>query len=235
MPQLSVVISALNEEKTVQDVLRGVLAVFDKQRLDGEVVFLDNHSTDCTGELADELASKDRRVRVIHRRNRPDRDLGSSLREGLAAARGDWIMIMDCDLSHEPAEMMTLLAGKDKADIIVGSRFVAGGRAEMPLTRQVITRTYNFLVRKLVGVPCRDMTTGFKLYRRGVFEGLTLTNTGFGLHVEILLKAARRGATIHEVPIHYRPSGKSTLNYRHQFRYYTAPVIEALRLRLLPG
>jgi len=232
MPDLSVVISALNEERTVKSVLNGVLSAFDRLGIRGEIIFLNNHSTDRTGEFADGAATKDARVRIVHRSNRPDRDLGSSLREGLSNARGDWVMIMDCDLSHDPAEMNRLWEKRGKADIIIGSRFVKGGRGDMPLSRQMISKTYNFAVQILLGVRCRDITTGFKLYRRAVFDRLKLTNTGFGLHVEILLKAVRAGFTTFEVPIYYRPSGKSTLSYRRQFKNYVSPAIEAFIQRL---
>lgn len=229
-PDLSVVISALNEEKTVQKVLKRVLGVFDKHKINGEIVFMDNHSTDKTGALADQIAKKDKRVKVVHRINRQNKDLGSSLREGFENAKGNYILIMDCDMSHSPDEIPNLLKHKNEADIIVGSRYVKGGKAEMTLKRTMISKTFNFFTKTLLNTNVKDITTGFKLYNRRVFDNLTLESTGFGLHVEIFLKAINKGCTAKEIPINYmRADKKSTLNYRRQFLSYTKPVLSALK------
>ena len=231
-PEISVVISALNEEKTVQNVLTKVLGVFDKHKINGEVVFMDNHSTDKTGDLSDKIASKDKRVTVIHRRNRPNKDLGSSLREGFANSHGKYVLIMDCDLSHSPDEIPNLLKHKNEADIIVGSRYTTGGKADMNLKRSIISRSFNLFTKILLNTKVRDITTGFKLYNKKVLDNLKLESTGFGLHVEILLKALNKEFTAIEIPIYYkRADKKSTLNYRKQFLSYTKPVLAALKER----
>lgn len=228
--ELSVVISALNEEKTVQNVLKRVLEVFDKHRIKGEIVFMDNHSADKTGILADQVAKNDKRVKVVHRINRPNKDLGSSLREGFENAKGNYVLIMDCDMSHSPDEIPNLLKHKNEADIIVGSRYVKGGKAEMSFRRTMISKTFNFLTKTLLNTNVKDITTGFKLYNRRVFENLSLESTGFGLHVEIFLKAINKGFTAKEIPISYmRADKKSTLNYRRQFLSYAKPVLLALK------
>ncbi len=229
-PELSVVISALDEEKSVKNVLRRVLEVFDKHHIAGEIVFMDNHSQDRTGDLADQVAKKDKRVRIIHRRNRPNKDLGSSLMEGFKNARGKYFLIMDCDLSHSPNEIPNLLKHRNEADIIIGSRYVKGGKAEMSLKRTAISRSFNFLARFLLNVNAKDITTGFKLYNKKVIDNLKLENTGFGLHVEIFLKAMNKGYIAKEIPIFYRRADKkSTLNYRKQFKSYAYPVIHAFK------
>lgn len=229
-PELSVVVSALNEEKTVRSVLEQILRVFDRCKIRGEIVFMDNHSTDKTGILADQVAKKDRRVKVIHRRNRPDTDLGSSLREGFANAIGTYVIIMDCDLSHSPNEIPNLLKHKDEADIIIGSRYTKGGRADMSLKRSIISRSFNLMAKIIAGTNVNDLTTGFKLYKKEALDKLNLESTGFGLHVEIFLKAINKGCKAIEVPIHYqRANRKSTLNYRKQFFSYAKPVLSALK------
>ncbi len=201
-PELSVVVSALNEEKTVRSVLEQILKVFDKYKIKGEIVFMDNHSTDKTGYLADQVAKKDKRARVIHRKNRPNTDLGSSLREGFANAKGTYVIIMDCDLSHSPDEIPNLLKHKDEADIIIGSRYAKGGKADMSLKRSIISRSFNLMTKIIAG-----------------------TNV-----VEIFLKAINKGCKAIEVPIHYRRADKkSTLNYRKQFFSYAKPVLSALK------
>jgi dolichol-phosphate mannosyltransferase len=232
--ELSVVISALNEEKTVQNVLKKVLSVFDKNKIDGEIIFMDNHCTDRTGELADQIAKKDERVRVIHRRNRKCRDLGSSLKEGFIYAKGKYILIMDCDLSHNPDDIPYLLEHKDEADIIIGSRYIKGGKADMPLHRWIVSGSYNFITKTLLGINVRDVTTGFKLYKSRVIKKLNLQSDGFGLHSEILIKALLNGYTAKEIPIFYKRTGKkSTLNYKKQFISYSKPLIIGLKEKYL--
>lgn len=229
-PEISVVISALNEEKTVKNVLIKVLGVFDKNKIDGEIIFMDNHSTDKTGNFADKVSKKDRRVKVVHRINRPNKDLGSSLIEGFDNARGKFVLIMDCDLSHSPDDIPNLLKHKNEADIIVGSRYTKGGKADMNLKRSIISKTYNLLTRLLLNTKVTDITTGFKLYNKKIFDNLKFKSTGFGIHVEILLKALNKGYTAIEVPIYYqRADKKSTLNYRKQFLSYAKPVFAALK------
>lgn len=232
-PFLSVVISALNEEKTVTTVLQTVLGVLDQYKINGEIVFLNNHSTDNTGALADAVAKNDKRVKVIHRYDRPNKDLGSSLREGFANAKGEYVIILDCDLSHDPNEIPHLLKYKDKADIIVGSRFVKGGKADMQFSRTVISRTYNTVANLLVGTKIKDMTTGFKLYKKKMLDELNLESNGFGLHVEIPIKACLKGYTAFEVPIYYKRSDKrSTLQYKKQFKSYSKPILKGLKARI---
>lgn len=232
-PALSVVISGYNEEQAVQLVLRGVLKFFGEQKIDGELVFCNNHSTDKTGPLADEVAQGDKRLRIIHRHNRPNTDLGSSLKEGLGNATGEYVLIMDCDASHDYNEINNLWQKRSEADIIIGSRYIAGGRAELNPKRWLFSTGYNVFARLLTGVRVKDMTTGFKLYRRErVFSGMDLTNNGFGLHVEILLKAAAKGCSFIEVPITYKKSGKSHLNYKKQFPSYMKPVLEMFKARI---
>ncbi len=231
-PELTVVISGYNEEQSVQSVLKGVLNFFDNQNINGELLFMDNHSTDKTGEISDQVAKTDKRLRIIHRRNRPNTDLGSSLREGLQNATGNYLLIMDCDASHDYNEINNLWQHKEESDIIIGSRYVAGGRAELNPKRWLFSTGYNLFARILTGVNVKDMTTGFKLYKKEVFEGMNLTNNGFGLHVEILLKAASKGCSFKEVPITYKKSGKSHLNYKKQFPSYMKPVLDMFKARI---
>jgi len=221
---LSVVISALNEEKSVEKVLTSVLDILDKN-MDCELIFLDNHSTDKTGEIADKIAKKNKILKVIHRRNRKNKDLGSSLREGLSQVKKDYFLIMDCDSSHDPKEILNLLKHKDEAEIIIGSRYIKGGGASMNLKRTIISKSYNLFTRILTGVNVKDITTGFKLYNSKILNKVELTNNGFGLHVEISLKSAQKGFTFKEIPIYYSKSAsESTLNYKRQFKSYVKPV-----------
>lgn len=234
MTELSIVVSAFNEEENVKRLFQMLSSVLDKYHINGEIIFLNNHSTDKTGELAASIAKKDKRIKVIQRYNRENKDLGSSLREGFLNCKGDYIIIMDADLSHDPEAIVDLLSHKHEADIIIGSRYVHEGRGDMTTSRLIISKAYNILTRLLLGIHVHDITTGFKLYRREVIGSLQLTNNGFGLHVEILLKALHKGYTAKEVPIHYkaRDRGESKLNYKKQFRTYATPVYEMAKAKI---
>jgi dolichol-phosphate mannosyltransferase len=228
-PELSVIISALNEEKSVKEVLEGVLNFFKLMKINGEIIFLNNHSTDNTGEIADFISEKNSELKVIHRFNRHSKDLGSSLQEGLENVNGDYILIMDCDMSHDPKEIKLLFDKRKEADIIIGSRYF-GGSAKMPLSRTLISKSSNFIVNNLLGVKVKDISTGFKLYKKEVFDNVNLENEGFGLHVEILLKAANKNKSMKEIPIHYERSlTDSKLNYKKQIPSYAKAVFSGMR------
>lgn len=232
-PELSIVIPALNEEQTIGAVLNRVLGVFGREGIAGEVIIVDGCSTDRTGAIADEIAKRDERVCVIHLGPDAPGNLGSSLREGFRNARGSYVIALDCDLSHDPDEIPKLLKQKEEADLIIGSRFVKGGRADLPWKRALLTRSYNFLAKHLLGLGIDDLTTGYRLYKKEMLDRLRLESTGFGLQVEIVVKSHLNGYTAKEVPIHYhRSDKKSTLVYRKQFASYMSPVLLGLRARL---
>lgn len=232
-PELSVIISALNEEKHIKNTITRVLSVLREHHISSELIFLNNHSTDKTGEIADGLKKDNKNLIVIQRYNRPNTDLGSSLKEGIANAHGDFLLMMDADLSHNPNDIPRLLSKKQEADIIIGSRFVRGGTAELHWKRRFLSRLYNELTSLVTGIPVKDITTGFKIYRREKIKNITLVTNGFGLHVELPIKAYFQGATLLELPIHYeRSDKKSTLNYSKQFSSYMKPVFWGLGQRI---
>src|SRR3989338_4802145 len=187
--ELSMVISAFNEEKNVENLFKKLINALNKLGINWEIVFINNHSTDMTGELAEHISRRDKRIHFIHR--------------------------------HD-------------ADIIIGSRFTKGGKSDMPVTRVIISKTYNFLVNLILDAKVNDITTGFKLYKRNVIDSLKLVNNGFGIHVEILLKAVHKGYTTKEIPIYYRTrtEGKSKLSYARQFKRYAEPVLEMIKIKL---
>ena len=230
--EVSVVLPALNEEKTVGVVTDRILSVFDREGLAGEVLVIDGCSSDRTGAIADGIAERDKRVRVIHLGPDAPGNLGISLREGFRGARGRYVVALDCDLSHDPGEIPELLARRHEADLVIGSRFVKGGKAELSWKRYVLTRTYNFMAKHLLGVKINDLTTGFRVYRKAMLDRIELASRGFGLQVETIVKARVNDWKVIEVPIHYRRSDKkSTLIYRKQFASYMLPLFHGVKAR----
>jgi dolichol-phosphate mannosyltransferase len=171
------------------------------------VLVVDDSSPDGTGEIADRLASAHAEVEVLHRDRREG--LGPAYLAGFRHAldRGAGRLIeMDSDFSHDPADVRRLLAAGDAG--AVGSRYVPGGRvADWGLVRRAISRGGCAYARSVLGVPIRDLTGGFKCFRREVLEAIDLTRVrsqGYAFQVELTYRALERGFAVTEVPIVFR-------------------------------
>ena len=201
--------------------LAAVVARLREVAPDAAVLVVDDASTDGTARIADGLAGADPAVRVLHRRGK--KGYGESLTEGFRAALdsgADVVASMDCDFSHEPAALPSLLAALSEADVVIGSRYVQGGAIRnWGAYRTGLSATANAFVRALFRLPVRDCTSGFRVYRREVVEAIPwgrLHSTGYSFLVEILYWSARAGRRVREVPITYvdRARGKSKMGVR---------------------
>src|SRR5881398_2859065 len=143
---------------------------------DVQVLVIDDNSPDGTGRLADRLAQELDYVDVLHRERKEG--LGPAYIAGFRRALADGaelILEMDCDFSHDPADVPRLLAAAEHADLVLGSRYVSGGRIEnWSRLRRFVSTGGSFYARLLLGVPVRDLTAGFKCYRRVVLETIDL-------------------------------------------------------------
>jgi dolichol-phosphate mannosyltransferase len=206
-----------------------------------DILVVDDESTDGTAQLADELAARDAGILVLHRLGR--RGYGAALVEGLAAALArdvPAVLTMDCDFSHDPADLPRLLEGLAGADVVVGSRYTAGGRvAAWPWHRRALSAAANAFVRLLFHLPARDCTSGFRAYRREVLVGVPwdrLHSTGYSFLVELLHWTTRvPGRRVREVPICFvdRKDGKSKMGLRQIF--VGAADLLKLRAQMLAG
>jgi dolichol-phosphate mannosyltransferase len=192
-------------------------------RIEGlHVLVVDDDSPDGTGRIADERASRSPRVHVHHRRGQ--RGLGTAYLTGFREAldRGaDAVVTMDCDFSHDPAQLPEILSALEAADLVIGSRYVAGGEiVGWSGHRRVLSRAANTFVHTLFHLPASDCTSGFRGYRRRVLESIPwgeVRSTGYSFLVESLLWASRiPDARVVEVPICFRDrnEGKSKLGWR---------------------
>ncbi|ANY09120.1 polyprenol monophosphomannose synthase [Pseudonocardia sp. HH130630-07] len=184
-----------------------------------DVLVVDDASPDGTGELADELAAADPRVRVLHRGAKAG--LGAAYLDGFRyALSGEHQVVveMDADGSHAPEDLPALLAALDSADVVLGSRYVPGGEVlNWPWHREVLSRGGNLYSRLALGVPIRDITGGFRVYRRAVLEALhleTIASQGYCFQVDMAWRAVRAGFTVREVPITFaeRERGASKMS-----------------------
>lgn len=186
-----------------------------------DVLVVDDNSADGTGELADELAAADARVKVLHRAGKGG--LGSAYLAGFAWAleQGyDVIGEIDADLSH-PAEVLPdLLAALEDADLVIGSRWVPGGRVtNWSLSREALSRGGNIYIRLLLGIPVRDATAGYRLFRRTTLERIdlgTVISTGYVFQADLAYRTHQSGLRIREVPINFvdRVRGESKMTGR---------------------
>jgi dolichol-phosphate mannosyltransferase len=173
------------------------------------ILVVDDNSPDGTGEIADRLAAADERVSVLHRPGKEG--LGpayiAGFREALAGGAG-LVLEMDSDFSHDPAQLPQLLEASVDADLVIGSRYVPGGRAaDWSAVRKAISRGGSTYARLVLGVGVRDLTGGFKCFRREVLEALDLDAVqakGYAFQVELTYRAIRQGFRVVEVPITFR-------------------------------
>lgn len=186
-----------------------------------DVVYVDDGSPDGTGEVANELASSSPRVSVIHRAGKLG--YGSAIVEGFRAAlKGEyrWVLTMDADLSHDPAAIPALLRAAADYDLVLGSRYVGGVRViDWEIGRILLSWMGNGYARAVTRLPVRDITTGFRCYRRPALETLDLSQvraSGYGFQIEMAYRIWRSGGSIAEVPIIFygRQRGASKMSKR---------------------
>jgi dolichol-phosphate mannosyltransferase len=196
---------ALNLERFVRQVLPQLASAANEHRL----LIVDDSSPDGTGEIADRLAAELDSVEVLHRVEKDG--LGRAYAAGFERALtegAELVMQMDADFSHDPNDIPSLIAAAREADLVLGSRYVTGGRVtDWGLTRRLLSRGGSWYSRTILGVPVRDLTGGFKCFRREVIERLAFSgfqSAGFGFQVEATYRALRAGARVREVPIVFR-------------------------------
>jgi dolichol-phosphate mannosyltransferase len=194
-----------NEHENLEPMLRALGEVLGP---DDGVLVIDDNSPDGTGELADRLAGELDFVEVLHRERKEG--LGPAYLAGFRRAleRGAELVVeMDCDFSHDPNDLPRLLAAAADADLVLGSRYVPGGGVEnWGRARRLISEGGSLYARLLLGVPVRDLTGGFKCFRRAVLEALDLEavhSKGYAFQIELTYRALRRGFRVREVPIRF--------------------------------
>lgn len=219
MPMLVVCLPTYNERENVEPMVRALGEVFVAAGLAGRVLVVDDSSPDGTGEVADRLAAELAYVSVLHRPRKEG--LGPAYLAGFARALADGadlVAEMDCDFSHDPADLPRLVAATAEADLVLGSRYVPGGSVrDWGLLRRAVSRGGSLYARALLRLPVRDATGGFKVYRRRVLEAIALeriSSRGYAFQIETTYRALRAGFRVVEVPIVFsdRSAGGSKMS-----------------------
>ena len=197
-----VVLPTYNERDNLPAVVPAILAASPEL----DVLVVDDGSPDGTGALAQELAEREPRVRVLHRRRKEG--LGRAYLAGFEVAlRAGYgrILEMDADFSHDPGRLPALLAASREADLVLGSRYApGGGTRNWGMGRRLLSRGGSLYARLILGVGVRDLTGGFKCFRREVLERIdlhTVTTAGYAFQIELTYRALRAGFRVVEVPI----------------------------------
>ena len=210
-----VLIPTYNERENLPILVAGLM-----QQPGVRALVLDDQSPDGTGDVAEALAREHPgRVDVMHRTG--PRGLGRAYIEGMKRAVGESVDVvcqMDADLSHDPQHLPDLIAATSRADVVIGSRYVPGGRIlNWPVRRRLLSRFANMYIRAVTRLTARDCTSGYRCWRRAALASLPLDrffSDGYSFLVEMLFVAARRGCRIGEVPITFveRREGESKVS-----------------------
>jgi dolichol-phosphate mannosyltransferase len=235
-----VVIPTYNEADNIEPLVRAILPRLAAATATYRVLIVDDSSPDGTGAIADRLAAELDSVEVLHRTAKDG--LGRAYAAGFerALAGGAQLVVqMDADFSHDPAHLPALIAAAADADLVIGSRYVSGGGvAEWGALRRLLSRGGSAYARTILGVPVRDLTGGFKCFRRELLERISLSGfqtAGFGFQVEVTYRAARAGARVREVPILFRDRRVGTSKMSSRIVLEALWRVLELRLGRLPA
>jgi glycosyltransferase involved in cell wall biosynthesis len=198
---LSIVIPAYNEEATLLGVARQVL----EQPHVLELVIVDDCSTDSTGRIADDLASWQPTVKVIH--HAENKGKTEALKTGFAVTTGEIVVVQDADLEYNPSEIEGLIEPilDGHADVVYGSRFLVRRAARvLYFYHYLANKLLTFFSNLLTNVNITDVATGYKAFRGDIIRNMKITSSGFGFEFEVTAKAAKLRCVMYEVPISYR-------------------------------
>jgi dolichol-phosphate mannosyltransferase len=218
MPAAWLVLPTYNEAENIEPIVRAARA---QLREGDRILVVDDNSPDGTGQIADRLAGEIEGVEVLHRPGK--QGLGRAYLAGFRRALdggADLVLEMDSDFSHDPADLPRLIAAAQDADLVLGSRYVPGGSViDWGLLRRLVSRGGSWYARRVLGVGVRDLTGGFKCFRRSVLESLDLESVhadGYGFQIELTYRAIKAGFNVVEIPIVFRDRrvGQSKMNAR---------------------
>jgi dolichol-phosphate mannosyltransferase len=233
VPGAWVVLPTYNEAENLEAIAERILLQLGR---DDRILVVDDNSPDGTGSIADRLAGEEPRIEVLHRPGKGG--LGPAYLAGFARALeggAELILEMDADFSHSPADLPRLIAATERADLALGSRYIKGGGVEeWGLLRKVVSRVGSAYARLVLGVRVRDLTGGFKCFRREVLERLDLERVhanGYAFQIELTYRAIQAGFTVEEVPIVFRNRRKGASKMTPDIALEAAWKVPSLRFR----
>jgi dolichol-phosphate mannosyltransferase len=215
------VLPTYNEAENIGPIVDAVLPHLAEGGPDHRLLIVDDSSPDGTGAIADRLARENGAVEVLHRAAKEG--LGRAYLHGFEhalAGGAERVMEMDADFSHDPADVPRLIEASEDADLVLGSRYVPGGGVSgWEWHRRLLSRGGCWYARTVLGVPVRDLTGGFKCFRRSVLDAIDfggVRSDGYGFQIEMTYRVLRAGFRVKEIPIvfHERRAGTSKMDAR---------------------
>ncbi len=232
-PRVWVVLPTYNEAENLEPLVTAVLERLPDSR---RVLVVDDSSPDGTGEIADRLAGDHDDVEVLHRERKEG--LGPAYIAGFEqalAGGAELVVSMDSDFSHDPSYLPRLLRAAEHADLVIGSRYIPGGGVtEWGGVRRAISRGGSAYARAMLGIGTRDLTGGFKCYRREVLETIELETVrakGYAFQVETTFRAIRDGFVVVEIPIVFRDRAEGSSKMSGAIVAEAAWRVPAMRFR----
>ena len=215
---LSLTIPTYNEKENILVLIKKIQNEFKKNKILGEIIFVDDNSPDGTGNLLDNLKKKEDNIKVIHRASK--RGLSSAVLDGWQISEGDILGVMDADLSHPPEKIKELFfpIKRNEVDFTIGSRYIAGGKIEgWNFKRKLMSKTATLLARIYTKV--KDPMSGFFLIKKECIQDVKLDPKGFKILLEVIIKG--KYSTIREIPITFvnRVKGKSKAGAKEVIYY----------------
>lgn len=195
--EISILLPTYNEGKNIGILIERLKDVLGSITKEYEIVVVDGNSEDNTREEAKKAGA-----RVVIQTGK---GYGNALKEGFQTAKGNYIITMDGDLSHDPVYIKEMWKEKDNYDIIIASRYVRGGGADMPLNRILLSKFLNSFFARALSTPIKDLSSGYRLYNRKIFKDLGVVGNDFNALQEILVRAYSNGWSVKEVPFHFKP------------------------------
>jgi len=238
VPRAVVCLPTYNERENLESLVRALGEVLDPAQ--DRVLVIDDASPDGTGDLADRLAEQLPWLSALHRERKEG--IGPAYVAGFRRALADGaelVLEMDCDFSHDPADVPRLIAAAEDADLVLGSRYVPGGGTEnWGLLRRAVSRGGCLYAQVLLGVRVRDLTGGFKCFRRAALEVIdldALSAHGYAFQIETTYRVLRAGLRVREIPIRFveRRAGSSKMT--GAIVWEAVWRVPLLRLRALAG
>ncbi len=231
------VLPTYNEAENIEALVRAALPQLARASTEHHVLIVDDSSPDGTGEIADRLAAELEPVKVLHRPLKEG--LGRAYLDGFGralAGGADLVLEMDSDFSHDPADLPRLIGAVADADVVLGSRYVdGGGIADWGFARRLLSRGGSWYARRVLGIPVRDLTGGFKCFRRRVLETLDLSGIhadGYGFQIELTYRAVKAGFRVREVPIVFRDRRLGTSKMSARIAVEAVWKVPALKMRV---
>ncbi len=226
---ISIIFPAHNEAEKIEEAVLRTAEEAKKLRLDFEIIIAEDGSTDGTDEIASRLAETYDFVKHLHSDERLGR--GEALRRALKESRGDVVIYMDADLSTDISHLKDLVDNIKDYDIVIGSRLLRESDAKRPLSREIPSRVYNFLVRFLLKSNIRDHQCGFKALKRNAAEDLffKVKDNHWFFDTELLILAQRKGYRIKEIPVRWRHEENSKVKLLKDSFYMLKNIIRLMR------